>query len=196
MILGATGFELPSTGLVFAPARSSSASVVGTLIALFASLRPAMRATRIQPIAAVREGAVLPPGRFARIGHPPGESPCSSRGSGCSSTARRRAGSRPPRLHRVPRARRPAVPQGRLDDRAAADPAARVGARRTGRAPRRLGGLARPAERDAQPVPDRLDRRRADDRALADHVRRRARPGRRRARSGRPSTSCSSPTTR
>jgi len=38
----------------------------GTLIALFASLRPAIRATRIQPIAAVREGAELPPGRFHR----------------------------------------------------------------------------------------------------------------------------------
>ena len=34
---------------------------VGTLIALLASLRPAIRATRIEPIAAVREGAVLPP---------------------------------------------------------------------------------------------------------------------------------------
>ena len=33
---------------------------VGTLIALLASLRPALRATRVEPIAAVREGAVLP----------------------------------------------------------------------------------------------------------------------------------------
>ena len=43
--------------------------VAGTLIALLASLRPAIRATRIQPIAAVREGAVLPPSRFARFGN-------------------------------------------------------------------------------------------------------------------------------
>ena len=34
---------------------------------MLASLRPAIRATRVPPIAAVREGAVLPPGRFARF---------------------------------------------------------------------------------------------------------------------------------
>jgi putative ABC transport system permease protein len=31
-------------------------------------MRPALRATRIPPIAAVREGSVLPPSRFARFG--------------------------------------------------------------------------------------------------------------------------------
>jgi putative ABC transport system permease protein len=41
--------------------------VVGIVITLVASLRPAVRATRVPPIAAVREGAVLPPGRFARV---------------------------------------------------------------------------------------------------------------------------------
>jgi putative ABC transport system permease protein len=34
---------------------------------MIASLRPARRATRVPPIAAVREGATLPPGRFARF---------------------------------------------------------------------------------------------------------------------------------
>jgi putative ABC transport system permease protein len=34
---------------------------------VLASLRPARRATRVPPIAAVREGAALPPGRFARF---------------------------------------------------------------------------------------------------------------------------------
>src|SRR5213075_1033012 len=37
-------------------------------ITVFASLRPARRATRVPPIAAVREGSVLPPSRFARYG--------------------------------------------------------------------------------------------------------------------------------
>jgi putative ABC transport system permease protein len=35
---------------------------------VLAALRPALRATRVPPIAAVREGAVLPPSRFARFG--------------------------------------------------------------------------------------------------------------------------------
>lgn len=65
-ILGATGFELPNQSIVF-QSRTVVASVgAGTLIALFASVRPAIKATRIQPIAAVREGAQLPPGRFHR----------------------------------------------------------------------------------------------------------------------------------
>ena len=35
---------------------------------LFASIRPARRATRVPPIAAVREGSVLPPSRWAKYG--------------------------------------------------------------------------------------------------------------------------------
>ncbi len=66
VILGASGVELPQQALVF-EARTVIVSIAtGTLIALFASLRPAIRATRIQPIAAVREGAELPPSRFHR----------------------------------------------------------------------------------------------------------------------------------
>jgi len=39
-------------------------------VTLVASLRPAIRATRVPPIAAVREGAEIPPGRFARYRTP------------------------------------------------------------------------------------------------------------------------------
>ena len=42
------------------------ALLVGILVTLVASLRPAIRATRVPPIAAVREGATLPESRFAR----------------------------------------------------------------------------------------------------------------------------------
>ena len=42
------------------------ALVVGIGVTILASLRPAFRATRVPPIAAVREGVELPPGRFAR----------------------------------------------------------------------------------------------------------------------------------
>jgi putative ABC transport system permease protein len=64
--LHATGFELPGGGIVFSSRTILISLAAGTLIALLASLRPAFRATRIEPIAAVREGAVLPRSRFAR----------------------------------------------------------------------------------------------------------------------------------
>ena len=65
-LLETLGIELPSGGLVFAPRTIVVSLAVGTSIALLASLRPAVRATRIPPIAAVREGAVMPGSRFAR----------------------------------------------------------------------------------------------------------------------------------
>jgi len=65
-LLKATGIDLPSNGLVFSLQTIVVSLGVGTLIALLASLRPAVRATRVEPIAAVREGAVMPASRFAR----------------------------------------------------------------------------------------------------------------------------------
>nr|MBA2643468.1 FtsX-like permease family protein [Actinomycetota bacterium] len=62
------GFTLPNTGLVFLTRTAVIAALAaGILVTLFASLRPAFRATRVPPIAAVREGGTLPPGRFARL---------------------------------------------------------------------------------------------------------------------------------
>jgi putative ABC transport system permease protein len=69
-LLAATGIDLPDEGLVLAPRTVIVSLVVGTLIALLASLRPAFRATRVAPIAAVREGAVMPTSRFARYALP------------------------------------------------------------------------------------------------------------------------------
>ena len=43
-------------------------SLVGIVVTLIAAIRPALRATRVPPIAAVREGALLPPSRLARFG--------------------------------------------------------------------------------------------------------------------------------
>src|SRR4029077_18796837 len=61
------GFALPTAGPVFATRTIIVSLLVGIVITLVASLRPALRATRVPPIAAVREGATLPPGRFARF---------------------------------------------------------------------------------------------------------------------------------
>src|SRR5205807_2537705 len=61
------GFDLPTAGTVFATRTIIVSLIVGVVITLLASLRPALRATRVPPIAAVREGATLPPGRFARF---------------------------------------------------------------------------------------------------------------------------------
>ena len=65
-LLEATGVDLASGGLVFSTRTIVVSLGVGTLIALLASLRPALRATRVEPISAVREGAVMPASRFAR----------------------------------------------------------------------------------------------------------------------------------
>ena len=61
------GFTLPNTGLAFQTRTIVVALLVGIIVTLAASLRPALRATRVPPIAAVREGATLPESRFARF---------------------------------------------------------------------------------------------------------------------------------
>jgi putative ABC transport system permease protein len=66
-LFDAVGFTLPNTGLVFETRTVIVALLAGILVTLGASLRPAIRATRVPPVAAVREGATLPPGRFARL---------------------------------------------------------------------------------------------------------------------------------
>jgi putative ABC transport system permease protein len=65
-LFAALDLELPGGGLVFATRTVVVSLAAGTLVALLASLRPALRATRVEPIAAVREGTVLPPSRHAR----------------------------------------------------------------------------------------------------------------------------------
>jgi putative ABC transport system permease protein len=64
------GFTLPNSGLIFETRTAVIALLVGILVTLVASLRPAIRATRVPPIAAVREGATLPESRFARFRTP------------------------------------------------------------------------------------------------------------------------------
>ena len=69
-LFDAVGFTLPNNGLVLEPRTIIVSLALGIIVTLLASLRPALRATRVPPIAAVREGATLPPGRFARFRTP------------------------------------------------------------------------------------------------------------------------------
>jgi putative ABC transport system permease protein len=65
-LFNAAGVTLPNTGTVVKPRTIIVAILVGVVVTVLASLRPAIRATRVEPIAAVREGATLPEGRLAR----------------------------------------------------------------------------------------------------------------------------------
>jgi putative ABC transport system permease protein len=62
------GIDLPRSSTVFATRTVVVSLAVGIVITLLASIRPALRATRVPPVAAVREGSVLPPSRLARFG--------------------------------------------------------------------------------------------------------------------------------
>jgi putative ABC transport system permease protein len=64
-LLSAAGGELPEAGMVFALRTVLISLALGTVITVLASIVPALRATRVPPIAAVREGSTLPPSRFA-----------------------------------------------------------------------------------------------------------------------------------
>ena len=66
-LFDAVGFTLPNSGLLFETRTIVVSLLVGIVVTLLASLRPAFRATRVPPIAAVREGATLPESRFARF---------------------------------------------------------------------------------------------------------------------------------
>jgi putative ABC transport system permease protein len=67
-LLVSFGINLPQTSTVFKTRTVIIALAVGIVITMIAALRPALRATRVPPIAAAREGALLPPSRWAKYG--------------------------------------------------------------------------------------------------------------------------------
>jgi putative ABC transport system permease protein len=64
-LFSALGVDLPDGGTVFALRTVIVSLIVGTGVTLLASIVPARRATRVPPIAAVREGSTLPQSRMA-----------------------------------------------------------------------------------------------------------------------------------
>jgi putative ABC transport system permease protein len=69
-LFNAVGFTLPNSGLLFTTRTIVVSLLVGIVVTVVASMRPALRATRVPPIAAVREGATLPVSRFAPLRTP------------------------------------------------------------------------------------------------------------------------------
>ena len=63
----AVGIDLPSNGTVIESRTVIVSMLVGTVVTLGSSTFPAIRATRVPPVAALREGAVLPVSRAARF---------------------------------------------------------------------------------------------------------------------------------
>lgn len=66
-VFRAAGADIPRSGLVLEPRTIAVALGVGLAVTLLSALVPAYRATRVPPIAALQEGAELPPLRFARL---------------------------------------------------------------------------------------------------------------------------------
>jgi putative ABC transport system permease protein len=64
-LFSALGVDLPEGGTVFAMRTVIVSLLVGTGVTLLAAIVPARRATRVPPIAAVREGSTLPESRLA-----------------------------------------------------------------------------------------------------------------------------------
>ena len=66
-LFGAIGFGLPATGLVLSWQTIAVCLIVGVGVTVLASIFPALRATRVAPVVALREGATLPVGRLQRL---------------------------------------------------------------------------------------------------------------------------------
>ena len=65
-VFDAFDLSLPTTSLVFETRTVVVSLVLGIGVTMVSSIVPALRATRIPPVAAMREGATLPPSRVSR----------------------------------------------------------------------------------------------------------------------------------
>jgi putative ABC transport system permease protein len=65
-VFASAGIDLPSTGTVFGARTIIVSLAVGIVVTVLAGLGPAMRATRVSPVSAMREGTDIPAGRIGR----------------------------------------------------------------------------------------------------------------------------------
>jgi putative ABC transport system permease protein len=63
----ALGSDIPTSGLVLAPRTIVIALAVGVVVTLLSALNPALKATRVPPVAALQEGATPSSARFSRV---------------------------------------------------------------------------------------------------------------------------------
>ena len=163
------GFELPSNGTIVETRTIVVSLLVGTIVTLIACMAPAWRATRVPPVAALREDAVVPRSKGSRR---------MSYARGARRAQRRRAaGVRPVRLDELERGadvRRPRRCADVHRRRAAQPPARRADRERrrpADRADVRHHRAARAGEHRAPAGAHRGDRGGADDRGDARDVR-------------------------
>ena len=67
LLFKAVGADIPTAGIALQPRTILIAVLVGVGVTLLSALAPALRATRVPPVAALQEGATLPPTRFAKF---------------------------------------------------------------------------------------------------------------------------------
>jgi putative ABC transport system permease protein len=65
-VFASAGVDLPSTSTVFGTRTIIVSLAVGIIVTVVAGLGPALRATRVSPVTAMREGADIPAGRIGR----------------------------------------------------------------------------------------------------------------------------------
>jgi putative ABC transport system permease protein len=63
----AVGADIPTSGIVMASRTVIVSLVIGIGVTVVSALMPALRATRVPPVAALQEGATLPPSRLSRF---------------------------------------------------------------------------------------------------------------------------------
>ena len=172
----AAGLDLPRAGIVVAPRTVLISLAVGTLVTVLAGLLPALRATEVPPISAVREGACVPKGRLLAVR--------AARLAGAHRSRRGVDRVRPLRPRDVGRRARGVDRRGcagalrrRRDDRVAARAADRGRRRPRGVVDRRRRRPPRTGERRAEPGTHGVHRRGVDDRPRARHVPLRVRDG-------------------
>ena len=65
-LMKALNVDIPLSGLVMQPRTVIVGLVVGITITLLSAVVPALRATRVPPVAALQEGSTLPPSRYSK----------------------------------------------------------------------------------------------------------------------------------